>query len=433
MAKSKLKDSRQLPPYPRLGECYRLLANALDTKNSNREVDRLAREGDFDWQLIPDLQQRLVFIPLREKINEMFASYVMDVVEWMHDEYIDLIKNVAVDGLTRSETMPSLICGLYAPQAASFLLKFRDSTSGPELFQFLDFDRQPVDVVFEWLETRLGINEVGISCALYPNSVSENKNGREDIKRWRTGRQLPSLSSISLLIKELLRKFKSQEHLVEAFAEWLMVARVFAYLEGQASSFVDLRRVIWREVLCGAPPIDTGIILSVLNIEAGKRFPEIAKAGLLIFEDLKRTTQKKPGDMSRTRKDLEDFRKMLIDGGAYDICEYYLEWIMGRWYVLAGQEESAITHYERAVDLCLYRSGETQKQILREALLLAVHLQKLPLYKRLKHRAVTFGLEILPPSQEGVANRNELRVLAGNFEIKFPLRGRFVDDAIQVN
>ena len=36
------------PPYPRLGELYSALAQALDTKSNNRDVERLAREGDSD-------------------------------------------------------------------------------------------------------------------------------------------------------------------------------------------------------------------------------------------------------------------------------------------------------------------------------------------------------------------------------------------------
>ena len=35
-------------PFPTIGEIYRVLAGALGTKNNNRDLDRMAREGDYD-------------------------------------------------------------------------------------------------------------------------------------------------------------------------------------------------------------------------------------------------------------------------------------------------------------------------------------------------------------------------------------------------
>lgn len=426
-------DNDHLPPYPRLGECYRLLANALDTKNSNREVDRLAREGDFDWQLIPDLRQRLIRAPLQDKSSEAFANYVMATVEIMHDEYIQMIKKIAVDALTRSETLPVLIRYQYAPRAASFLLNLSDAIPSPSLVQLLDSDRHPIDVVFRWLEKELTVDEGQLSYALYPDSTGKNKNGREDLKRWRQGTQLISLSSISLISQDLREQFKPHAHLIGACTEWLITARALVFFEEQAAPYFDLRRTILSEVLCGALPVDLGWILSNLNIEAGNRLQTIKEAGLYLFEDLKRTTTKQPGDMARTRAALEHFRQLLANGDTEGICAYYLEWLMGRWYVLAGQPDAALPHYERAVDLSLYRSGENQREILKEALLLAANLRKLPLYKRLKHRALTCDLAILPPRQDAVADREELRLIGDNFDLRFPEHGRFVESRVTLH
>lgn len=433
MPRPTTKENELLPPYPRLGECYRLLANALDTKNSNREVDRLAREGDFDWQVIPDLQQRLIKAPLRDKSSEAFANYVMATVEVMHDEYIHMIKKVAVDAMTRSETLPVLIRHQYAPRAASFLLKLSDAIPSPSLVQMLDSDRHPIDVVFDWLEEKLTVNKGQLGYVLYPDSTGQNKNGREDLKRWRQGIQLPSLARISLISQELREQLQSHAHLIGACTEWLITARALAFFEEQATPYLDLRRTILREVLCGAPPVDLGWILSNLNIEAGNRLQAIKEAGLYLSEDLRRKAAKQPGDMTRTRAALEHFRQLLADGDTQGICTYYLEWLMGRWYVLAGQPVAALQHYERAVDLSLYRSGETQRNILKEALILAANLRKLPLYKRLKHRALVFDLAILPPHEDVVADREELRLIGDNFDLWFPEWARFVEAGLSLH
>ncbi|MNG25754.1 hypothetical protein D3C84_1106540 [compost metagenome] len=95
--------------------------------------------------------------------------------------------------------------------------------------------------------------------------------------------------------------------------------------------------------------------------------------------------------------------------------------------MLAGQLEAALLHYERAADLALYRSGETQKTILREALLLAAYQGELPLYKRLKHRALVMRFSFLPAWDEAVATPWELKMIQDNFEDRFPAQGRFLE------
>ena len=92
-----------LPPYPRLGECYRLLAKALDTKASNRQVDQLARQGDFDWQLLASLRDELLEAPLSSRINAQFARFVASAVETLQESYVQLIKTIALDALPRGQ------------------------------------------------------------------------------------------------------------------------------------------------------------------------------------------------------------------------------------------------------------------------------------------------------------------------------------------
>lgn len=41
--------SNLLPPYPKLGECISAITGALDIKKIGTEMERLGREGDFDW------------------------------------------------------------------------------------------------------------------------------------------------------------------------------------------------------------------------------------------------------------------------------------------------------------------------------------------------------------------------------------------------
>lgn len=422
-------DNSPQPPYPRLGECYRLLAKALDTKSGNRQIDRLAREGDFDWQLIPQLREDFIWDPLSKRAGEPFAHFLMASVETLHEGYVRLVKTIQLDALTRSQSLPALISNLYAPYAASFLLEMRKAIPSPPIVAMLDTQRNAIDVVFDWLESELDIAPKQLGLRLYPDSTGVNKNGRQDLQRWRTGTQLPSLNSITLITNELLNHYPNRVHLISAGREWLITARVLSYLADEASAHVDLRSTILREVLGNIPNDDIGWILSNLNIKAAEHKRAVVESGLLLQEYLKRTTTKPIGAMAATRRELDEFRQKLATVEEEDVSAYYLEWLEGRWHVLAGRLEAAKDHYARAADLALYRSGPTQKDIIREALLLTAFLGDLPLYKRLKHRALAFDLSFLPGWEESVADAHELKLIRGNFELRFPPRGHFVESA----
>jgi len=420
-------DIDPLPPYPRLGECYRLLAKALDTKASNRQVDRLAREGDFDWQLLAQLREELIETPLLAKSNENFTDFVMDSAKTFHQGYVALIKTVQLDALTRKQSLPALISLLFAPFAASFLLRMQEAVPSPPIAALLNDQQHPVAVAFTWLEQELGVETNQLGHLLYPNALDENKNGRELMQRWRHGQQLPTLQRIGLLQRTLLGVFPLRHRLVTTFTEWLIIARVLVVFDEAASAQLKLRDSILREVLGNVPPDDIGNKLAALNIQASAHKSKLVKSGLLLDDQLKRTTSKALGDQARTRYGLDQFRHQMSLQEPEPVSAYFLEFLEGRWHVLAGQLETALFHYERAADLALYRSGQTQKNILREALLLAAYLGKLPLYKRLKHRALVMGFSFLPAWNNVVATAEELRMIRGNFEDRFPASGRFLE------
>ena len=425
-------DIDPLPPYPRLGECYRLLAKALDTKASNRQVDRLAREGDFDWQLLAQLREELIETPLLAKSNENFTDFVMDSAKTFHRGYVALIKTVQLDALTRKQSLPALISLLFAPFAASFLLQMQKAVPSPPIAALLNDQQHPVAVTFTWLEQELGVETNQLGHLLYPNSVGENKNGRELMQRWRHGQQLPTLQRIGLLQKTLLGVFPLRDRLVTAFTEWLIIARVLVVFDEAASAHLKLRDSILREVLGNVPPDDIGGKLAALNVQASAHKSTLVESGLLLDDQLKRTTSKALGDQARTRYGLDQFRHQMSLQEPEPVSTYFLEFLEGRWHVLAGQLETALFHYERAADLALYRSGETQKNILREALLLAAYLGKLPLYKRLKHRALVMGFSFLPAWNKVIATAQELKMIRGNFEDRFPERGRFLESRMNL-
>jgi hypothetical protein len=254
----------------------------LDTKSSNRQIDRLSREGDFDWQLIPQLREAFIWEPLSKRAGETFTHFIMAAVETLHDRYIQLLKTIDLDALTRQQSLPTLIMHLYAPYAASCLLAMRKALPSPSIVALLDSQRQAIDVVFEWLESELGIAPEQLGHHLYSDSLGTNKNGRQDLLRWRAGTQQPSLNSIGLITQELLRCYPRRISLIHASREWLITARALSYLAGEAEPYGNLRDIMLRAVLNDCPAVDIGRLLSVQNIQAAKHQRPVVENGLLL-------------------------------------------------------------------------------------------------------------------------------------------------------
>jgi hypothetical protein len=118
---------RDLPPYPRLGEIYRPLALAIDSKAGHRLVDRLAREGEFDWSLVPTLCDELVVAPLRKYTDSEFADLLGQFLTHLHSSYVGLVSTVPLDSLSRAEALPLMVESYFAWHGAGLIYGSRKS------------------------------------------------------------------------------------------------------------------------------------------------------------------------------------------------------------------------------------------------------------------------------------------------------------------
>jgi len=414
------------PPYPTIGEVCRLFAGAFGTKSADpdarKKLNRLAREGDFDWHLPSQIIDSSILTPL-ESLDPDLAKFVGSYIDFLLNEHINLLSHVSLDALSREEAAPLLLKALGAGYVANFLIAFRDQVGGPDLGDFLRQETSPVDVVFSWAESTFGLR---VASVAYP----DNKQKRDDLSRWRRGETIPEFfGSILPLKRELEARLSDQKSDVLIFIKWLMVARALAWLsrESEKAGLGSLIAPVRQEILLNCPKRDVGLELSIANIKAGRRMGELLKRGLfLLHVSLTRTKPKKVGDQDAARKELEHFADLLnqidIDGRAH----YMLEWCKGRWHVLSGHTSDALPFYECATDQALYRAGENQRQILEEALSLAAQLGNKPTLKRLKHRALAMGLfsDLFAELPDVIADW-ETEQLAQAFPIMFPPNGYF--------
>lgn len=422
------KTNADIPPFPRLGEIYRVLALALDTKDKNqdaklyRNIDRLAREGEYDWSLLPTLCQELITKPLERYTDTQFAKWVEKFASHVHKNYLNFVASISLDSMSREEAMPLLVEHYFSMYGCDFLLHSKKTFGGPDLLSLLDEDSKPIEAVLNWASVDPAIKSL-VKMA-FSSTTDADKTNRDTANRWITGTQLPDIGRIKLFVKELKSKGFVQD---KNLCRCLVMARALAWLDGKSPG---LRNIMRQHLLRGLQDFDIRPVLSKAAFDTGAKSLDLSIAGGILHENLKRTTQKLTGDKAKTKTDLENLKNLLKKHDPEGRTQFHLEWLKGRWHVLSGDLQQALPFYEKAAQLVNYRGGDAQKKITEEALVIAGHLGDKPFFrkiiKQLKHRAIVFGLFIKPPADEVVENW-EINQFRQQFHSIFPEQGRFLE------
>lgn len=413
------KNKNPSPPYPRLGEFYRALAVALGTKGKNSDVDELARKGEFNWGLLPSLRHELIEAPLAKYVDAEFSSMVDKVIAHVHRSYVGLVSTVALDSLNRDESLPLLVEHYFALHALGLIFSVKRGFDGPDLMQLLDPDLHPVAVVLAWLDEG---EPTPLAKSAYPKTTGTDRDNMEKYRKWAKGTDLPDLQSIVRFSASLQAADGNKEKKCQNLRRWLLIARALAHLERKSP--IPFRAAMRRHLLLGMPDFDIGKALSNAVIESGKRFSALTMPALTLYERLKRTTPKDIGERDKLKSHLDHFACMASEVDPERRTQFHIEWMRGRWHVLSGKLDAALSHYEIAAELANYRAGDQQKKIVEETLVLAGHLRKKALIKRLKHQAVAFGL-FQNPRGDDVVEDWEIEHLSQQFHQVFPAQGRF--------
>ncbi len=424
------------PPFPRMGEVYRALANALDTRSSAdtkhaRGVDRLARDADFDYALLTASAENLLGKALRTYGDTEIADAVVRSVQRLIRLYAGLVAAIPLDGLSREQALPTLIEHMFAAQGASFLLFARQKWGGPDVLHLLDSRTQPIAVVLDWLSSDAqGLGTDWIKT-LYPGSTGASKEMKDKLSEWRRGDALPKLQSLDVLAKDMAKKWPSKQRLVAHFKRWCVLARAVGWFEREAAAFMPVgttvRGLMAQELLLGMPARDVGAALMAKVREAAQPMQTLKIAGLALMDSLKPATPKAAGDQEKAERALNAFEQLLCVYDPQGRCSYLLPWAQARWHVLSGDLAEALSAYEAAFGAALYRAGPNQKRIFEELLVVAAQLDgNKPMLTRIKHQAVAFGFFKAP--LDGVIVEDwEFAQFKSQFAQVFPVQGRFLE------
>lgn len=415
------------PPYPRLGEVYRAFAQAVETKNRNRSVDRLAREGEYDWSLLPTLGNELILTPLRKYADEEFAELIERFMQSQHQNYLRLVSTVCLDSLRRDDVLPLLIEKHFSLRGADLILSFKRKFGGPDLMDFLDSERHPISVVLNWADEG---GATQLAKIAFPGTTGVEKTNRDMVMRWARADQLPDLINIKNFADALAKHGSpAQKEKVPNLRRWLIAARAVTWLE-QNSAQVPIREIMHRHLSLCLPDFDITSVLQKTVLEAGARISPLTMPALMLYEDLKRATPKNEGDQTKTKSDLDEFERLTATLDPEGRTLFHLEWLNGRWQILSGNYTEALPHYQRATELANYRAGGNQRQLVEEALVLASHLGKKAYLKQLKNWAIAFQL-FPSPSGDNVVEGWEIEHWRQQFHLVFPVIGHFTEALVE--
>lgn len=410
-----------MPPYPRLGEVYRKLAVALNTKTANRTIDRFAREGEYNWEALASSVKEITYTPLKKYIGDEFAEYIYTAAQELHDEYIGCVMGISLEHLTREEALPVLEEIIFIPFATHFIYQFNEDFEKIDMSQFLTCE-SPIDFVITWIEQDLGEN---LLSTAYPFSSGKDKQQKDKIGRWRTSKELPSLQSIKLFVDNLLSSKKISPEKIDTLKYWLVLARAITFFEKESAN--PIRQKMLRYALSGFP-IDSKLKdLINKNKAAGQKNQQLVNQIQWFFENLNCDQKKEQGAQSQIKNALEQFRNDLKSQRKEHLYAFYASWFEARWHALSENFSKSLTFYKGAVRDASYRVGDAEKEIVKEALVIAALCKEKSFLKQLKHKAIAFKWLKESDKNQEVIEEWEIELLSNQLNYIFPFHARFAE------
>ena len=364
-------------PYPTIGEIYRVLAAAFGTKNKNRDLDRMARDGDFNHHLRKSLLDDLFREPLSKKVQPKFAELFCNHLDDLISNYVELVKSVGIDALTRAESLPHLVEHFFGRSAESFLRQIHKVFGGPApSAYYVATDGNALGVACIWLENNIS--------SFAPFLGFQDKAQRDQFRKWVQGKELPKSTSFSALLAEFPESPDKQSILIH-----LTVGRALQHILKLSSEYGLFDLAIKRSK--ESSKVNIRRILNEANRDAGKRFYPIPSIASETFSMLNRKKKKKHTSKDDSWVLLTEFEKQLSLFDPEGITGHHLAWQKARWHVYSGQYKEALSHYKAAFDLTIYRA-ENLHEILKEALAVAAFQRDMVFLKQLKNQAIAFDI-----------------------------------------
>ncbi|WP_422474583.1 hypothetical protein [Endozoicomonas sp. ALB032] len=422
---SKDKEFNFKSPYPNLGEVLRGLAVSLDAKASERALDKFAREGEYDAGLKDRFIDNNFKNVLGAKVTPGFGIMIAEEVNCFLNEYVALVLEVGLDGISRDQALPILTKHFFAWKGACFLVKLYEQWTGPRPHFLVASGARPIEMIFEWLEQC----DDEVSARIQ----KLDKRDKDQIRKWKSGDELPLLGSICRIGK--LVTSANQKVLLESFIVWMLIARSIVWFS-KALKEINLLEILREYLWAGRTNLNYVRLIKDEHCQKVLHLRPLAVAGVELAALLSLTVKRQAGDKEIALRKLEEFESILNHFDPGSITSYWFDWHYARWYLFTGDLCSAVEHYKQAFHKSIYCAGENQVAIIKEALVAAAKLGgKKALLKKLKQQAISFNLfQLLVDADSFNKVKNcvvedwEMQQWADQYQQIFPKTAHFSED-----
>ena len=366
-----------IPPLYTAPEMLRAVALALDTKGLSREVGKAMDEYVSKGQYVHDTHCRLlkdgVVDPISIYMTPETKRHFIMLVESFVQHYHALVVQFPCYDARRGDVakVAPLLC---VPLLMDKMEHFIERLRLPALDSILAWSN-PVGEAITWLKREFTDWEMAVKDFTIENG------GTDYIERWATGALLPSAKSLLKFIE--LIKEQNRERIIIL----LIVARAFAYAYRMNSGLRDQIVSLYSKE---CRPIDS----SRLGISAYNPSSEF-EIFMTVMSDLNVRLQEENmilDTKSRIQSGLLSMSQYHRKSGLPLSSRWFLSLVKARTAVVDGQLQLALDAYKKAFSEGLYSAGETQIEIIDEALCVASMQSDMRFMEKLKNQAIGFGM-----------------------------------------
>lgn len=409
-------------PYPTPFEVIRVIVNALDIKHSNKYLDERAYDRKYDPRELKEALTNCIYHPLEKYIGLKSNAPLIHLIEVAFSDYIKMAGTLSACSLLRSEFMPILQSGFVKEHLETLVLSIYRDFGGPHPSTLFSNDTSAVATSLQWISN----NEKGWEGYL----SNLDKEQKDRISAWSRNIDLPSSQSIQLL-QQNYNGPKPEQIDWQRIRILLFSARAIDWLkreDGFKLVINEIRLSLWGCI----NNFDMGRKITVLQASAINSIESLIDNFATIQLGLRRIVPKEAPQ--KLKKLLRSTRDQLSNTLQYEPNKYWLDWHEARWHVFAGDLVQANILYKVAFEDALFRSGENQKHIIEEALVVAASLDTPDrvFLKHLKWSLIQFGYDIASVTTAQSSNKFsdniedwEVNLWKAGLKSKFPLGGLF--------
>jgi ankyrin repeat protein len=413
-------------PYPNHLEIVRALSRALDLKYESKFLDDQVANPDFDFRFVGLGVKRGLHEPLEHNVDAQFAN---DIVRWLErffEQYSAFVAKLSLEGLSCEKAEQLLAAHLFSFYGAFALKELCRRLQGPAAEALLNDQKQAIAITASWASVKI---------RPWPGYMSTwNKQQADQFRRWQSGIELPSLSSL----KTLFRSPEARSVLGQADSMRLytlfVIARAVDWFRRQRFGQIALAHGL-GSLRTGKHHKPIGYVLaeahSAETMDAQRLHADID----FLAEGLNPFRPKQRADRELLRSRLTDFsqkRQSLDPAGTTVFWEH---WFEARFHMLSGSLELAANDYKKAFEHAYFRAGLNQETIILEALVVTAMLDRpdKTFLKKLRNAQVLLSMELpLKPEQQDFRSKYDDHVepwfidfYRGHFRKRFPESGAF--------